>query len=66
MELGGRGAVITKIRWFYEHYNGIILHYTTHYNLFLACFPVDFLYIPVQKFIFLILTHDSKKAVGIV
>ena len=42
----------TKIRCFFEHYNGLLLCFITHCFLLLAYFPVGIVYIPVQKLIF--------------
>ena len=48
---GCRGKVITKLRWFCAHYNGILLHYINNCYQLLSCFSVSLLYNPVQKLI---------------
>ena len=63
--LKGGGGVLTKLISFSEHYNGLVLYFITDSYLLLACFSVSFLYILVQKLIFLILTHNPKNSVEI-
>ena len=60
---GVMGVMITNINCSCENYNDLI-HFITHCYLILACFPVGIVYIPVQKLIFSILTHDQKQSVG--
>ena len=52
--------MITKISYFYEHYNGLLLHFISNFFLLLACFPLGIVYTPVKKLILLILTHNKK------
>ena len=56
-------GVLTKLIYFCEHYNDLPLYFITNSSLLLSCFSVGFLYILVQKLIFLILTHNSKNSV---
>ena len=59
----GWKGVLTKLIYFYEHYNGLPLYFITNSYLLLAFFYVVFLYILVQKLMFSILTHNPKSSV---
>ena len=51
-EKGGGYGSINKLRLFFEHYNGILIHLITNCYLFLDCFYVGIMCIPLQKLIF--------------
>ena len=59
LKVGG----ITKISFFCEHYNGLLLNFITHCFLLLACLRVGIVYILVKKIMFSILIHNQKNFV---
>ena len=60
MKVCVEGGVITKISWFCEHCNGLILHFITHCFMVLACFRVGIVYIHYKSSYFKILIHNKK------
>ena len=53
--------MLTKLIYFCEHYNDIVLYYITDSYLLIACLSIGILDILVQKLIFSIFNHNPKK-----
>ena len=53
--------MLTKLIFFCENYNGIVIYFIADSCLLLASSSVGFLYSLVQNLIFLILTYDAEK-----